>query len=146
MRTLNRLSPWLSLILLFAGSVIFIAGGRSHPHVGSAMGPLGSADYFLHFARTIMSTAGWVPMHVMILVGPVLWALAAPAIRAALPQGGAQLWGTAQVALTISAALWAVVFIVDGFVAPVFAAALVAAPAGAPDAALLASFAANQTT
>ncbi|MDP9179552.1 MAG: hypothetical protein M3O61_17915 [Gemmatimonadota bacterium] len=146
MRTLNRLTPWLSFVLLAAGSLIFIGGGRLHPHVGNAMGPLGSADYFLHFARTIMSTAGWVPMHVMILVGPVLWALAAPATRAALPEGGAPLWATAQVALTISAALWAVVFVVDGFVAPVFAAALVAAPAGAPDPALLASFAANQTT
>src|SRR5688500_11824658 len=89
MRTLNRFSPWLSLILLAAGSLIFIGGGRLHPHVGSAMGPLGSADYFLHFAQTIVTTAGWVPMHMMILIGPVLWALAAPGIRGALPEGGA---------------------------------------------------------
>src|SRR5688500_4840129 len=95
MRTLNRLTPWLSFILLAAGSLIFVGGGRLHPHVGNAMGPLGSADYFLHFAHTIMTTAGWVPMHVMILIGPVLWALAAPAVRVSLPQGGAPLWATA---------------------------------------------------
>src|SRR5688500_16519557 len=106
MRTLNRLTPWLSFILLAACSLIFVGGGRLHPHVGSAIGPLGSADYFVHFAQTIMTTPGWVPMHVMILVGPVLWALASPAIRASLPQAGAPLWGIAQAALTISAALW----------------------------------------
>src|SRR5688572_18123120 len=146
MRILNRLTPLLSLILLAAGSLIFIGGGRLHPHVGNEIGPLGSADYFLHFAQTIVTTAGWVPMHMMILIGPVLWALAAPGIRAALPEGGAPLWATAQVALTISATLWVVVFVVDGFVAPVFAQALAAGSARTPDPSLLASFAANQTT
>ena len=145
MRTLNRLIPWLSFILLAAGSLIFIGGGRLHPHVGNAMGPLGSADYFVHFAQTIVTTAGWVPMHMMILIGPVMWALAAPGVRAALPEGGAPLWATAQAALLIAAALWVVVFVVDGFVAPVFAQALAAGSAVTPDPSLLASFAANQT-
>jgi hypothetical protein len=145
MRTLSRLTAWLPFILLLAGSVIFIGGGRSHPHVGSAMGPLGGADYFLHFAQTIVSTPGWVPMHVMILVGPLLWALAAPAIRAVLPEDGGPMWNTAQVALIIAATLWAVVFVFDGFVAPVIARALVAASSGPTDPVLLASFGANQT-
>jgi len=146
MPTLNRLAPWLSFILLAAGSLIFIGGGRLHPHVGNALGPLGSAGYFLHFAQTIVTTPGWVPIHMMILIGPVLWALAAPGIRAALPEGGAPLWATAQVSLAVSATLWIVVFVVDGFVAPVFAQALAAGSAVAPDPSLLASFAANQTT
>lgn len=146
MRTLNRLTSWLPFILLLAGSVVFIGGGRSHPHVGASMGAVGGAEFYLHFAQTIVSSPGWIPMHVMILVGPLLWALAAPAIRTALPESGAPLWGTAQVALIISATLWAVVFVFDGFVAPVFARAVVAASAGPADPMLLASFSANQAT
>jgi hypothetical protein len=146
MRTLNRFTSWLPFILLLAGSVIFIGGGRFHPHVGSAIGPIGSAEYFLHFAQTIVSTPGWIPMHVMILVGPVIWALAAPSIRTGLPENGAPLWGMAQVALIISATLWAVVFVFDGFVAPVFARAIVTASTGPAAPVLLASFGANQTT
>lgn len=146
MRTLNRLTSWLPLILLFAGSVIFIGGGRLHPHVGAAIGTLGSAEYFLHFAQTIVSTANWVPMHLMILAGPVMWALAAPSIRYALPASGSTLWATAQTSLVISAALWAVVFVVDGFVAPVYANAMVGASQSGADPSLLTVFAANQTT
>ena len=145
MRTLNRITPWLPFILLLAGSVTFIGGGRSHPHVGSAMGPIGSGEYFMHFAQTIVSTPGWIPIHLMILIGPVIWALATPGIRAALPEAGAPLWGTAQVALIIAAVLWAVVFVFDGFVAPVFARAIVAASGGPTNPVLLASFGANQT-
>jgi hypothetical protein len=146
MRTLNRLTPWLPFILVLAGSVLFIGGGRSHPHVGASMGAIGSPQYFLHFAQTIVSTPNWVPMHVMILVGPLLWALAGASIRDAMPARGSSLWGTAQTALTISATLWVVVFLFDGFIAPVFARAIVAASAGSIDPTLLASFGANQTS
>jgi hypothetical protein len=144
MRTLNRISPWLPFCLLLAGSIVFLNGGRSHPHTGAGMGPVGSPEYFFHFAQAISSTPGWVPMHVMILIGPVTWALATASIRAALPERGSSLWGTAQVALVISATLWAVTFIFDGLVAPVFARTIVAA--GQVEPLMLASFRANQVT
>lgn len=144
MRTLDRFSSLLPLILLLAGGVIFIGGGRTHPHVGASMGPVGSTEYFRHFAQTIVSTPGWIPMHVMILVGPLLWALAGPSIRVALPESGSALWSTAQTALTIAATLWVVVFLFDGFIAPVFANAIVSGLAASTDPTLLASFAANQ--
>jgi hypothetical protein len=144
MRTLNRITPWLPFILLLVGSLVFLNGGRSHPHVGAGMGPVGSPEFYFHFAQAIVSTPGWVPMHLMILIGPVIWALATPAIRAALPESGSSLWGIGQVALVISATLWAVTFVFDGLVAPVFARTIVAA--GHTDPLMLASFSANQVT
>ena len=144
MRSLNRITPWLPFILLLAGSLVFLNGGRSHPHTGAGMGPPGSPEYFFHFAQAITSTPGWVPMHVMILIGPVMWALATPSIRMALPEKGASLWSIAQVALVISATLWIVTFIFDGLVAPVFARTIVAA--GQVEPLTLASFRANQVT
>lgn len=144
MRTLNRITPWLPFTMLLAGSLLFLNGGRSHPHVGAALGRVGSPEFYLHFAQTIVSTPGWVPMHAMILIGPLLWALATPAIRSTLPEKGSSLWGIAQVALVISATLWAVTFVFDGFVAPVFAETIVAS--GRTDALMLAAFRANQVT
>ena len=130
--------------MLLAGSLLFLNGGRSHPHVGASMGPVGSPEFYFHFAQTIVSTPGWIPMHAMILVGPVIWALATPAIRVAMPDSRSSLLGIAQVALVISATLWAVTFVFDGLVAPVFAETVVAA--GRTDALMLASFRANQVT
>jgi hypothetical protein len=144
MRILNRITPWLPFVMLLAGSLLFLNGGRSHPHVGAAMGPVGSPEFYFHFAQTIVSTPGWVPMHAMILVGPVIWALATPAIRSALPEKGSCLWGIAQVALVISGTLWAVTFVFDGLVAPVFAETIAAA--GRTDPLMLAAFRANQVT
>jgi hypothetical protein len=144
MRTLNRINPWIPFILLLAGSLVFLNGGRSHPHVGASMGPVGSPEFYLHFAQAIVSTPGWVSMHAMILIGPVMWALATPAIRSAMPENGSSLWGIAQVALVMSATLWAVTFVFDGLAAPVFAETVVAA--GRADPFMLASFRANQVT
>jgi hypothetical protein len=83
-------------------------------------------------------------MHAMILVGPVIWALATPAIRAALPAHGSSLWGIAQVALVISAYTLGRDLRLRRFVAPVFAETAVAA--GRTDPLMLASFRANQVT
>lgn len=146
MQSHNGVARWTPLVLLLIGSVVFIAGGTFHPHADDSMGVLGSTEFFLHFAQTIVSTPSWIPMHVLILAGPVCWALAAPSVRALLPERGQSVWATAQTALTMSATLWIVGFVLDGFIAPVYANAVVGPSGSGADPMLLTMFGANQTT
>jgi hypothetical protein len=141
----SKLESWLPLLLLLAGSVMFVAGGTFHPHVGVNMGVLGSPEFFTHFAQKMVATEGWVPMHMLILAGPVAWALAAPAVRRRLPSGGDSVWAIAQMALGISATLWIITFILDGLIAPVFARALISGQGAFSSPATLMSFASNQS-
>src|SRR5215207_3197270 len=121
-----RFAAWLSAILLPLGSVLFVTGGGNHPRAGTAFGPVGTPEFYRAFADHIQHQSNWVPIHVLILVGPVLWALGAPRRRrthddltvpmAETPMSAMD--GLASRALLLGAALWAVVFVMDGFVAP----------------------------
>jgi hypothetical protein len=149
----TRLSAWISTALLVAGSLLFVAGGRLHPRASTAFGAVGTPEFYRTFANHIQHQANWVPIHALILVGPLLWALGTPVRRQhALSESDAgespaasALDGLATRALLLGAALWAVVFVLDGFVAPRVASALAAA-APADVAAHLAQFQANQAT
>ncbi len=146
MSSTERLESWLPFFLLLVGSVLFTAGGSFHPHVGTAMGVLGSPEFFTNFAQKMVSTPGWIPMHMLILAGPVMWALAAPSVGQRLPQGGKSIWAIAQTLLVISATLWIITFVLDGFIAPVYARKLLAPRPGGIDPMMLMNFGMNQTT
>lgn len=145
MTSQERFQSLLPFFLLLLGSVLFIAGGTFHPHVSSAMGVLGSPEFFTHFAQKIVTTPGWIPMHMLILAGPVVWAFATPSVGQRLPPGGKSAWAIAQSMLIISATLWIITFVLDGFIAPVYARALLAPRPAGIDPMLLMSFGMNQT-
>src|SRR3712207_4927344 len=105
-----RLDTLLSAALLVAGSVSFLGAGRLHPRVGTALGPLGSEEYFRAFAAEIVGMPHWEPIHAMILAGPVLWALGVAAVARTLPESTAGLGEIGRSALLLGATTWAVVF------------------------------------
>lgn len=124
------LSPGRALALgaalvLIAGSLLFLAGGRSHPAINATLG--GEDEFFRGFAAEVRHTQGWHGMHMLILVGPLCWAVAAPALLDALRPTARALTSTARSLLLLSGALWAVAFVLDGFGAPVYADAIAAA-------------------
>jgi hypothetical protein len=84
-------------------------------------------------------------MHTMILLGPVLWALAAVGAARLLPARMSALGDVATAALLLGAAFWAVGFVLDGFVTPVHARTVAAAGVSA-DATALAAFRVTQLT
>ena len=142
-------SPWPQRLLasgaaaaLVLGSGLFLAGGRTHPGIRAPAGA-GPDAFFRAFAETVQHTQGWHGMHMMILVGPLLWAVAAPALLDALRPGGRAASSTARSLLLVAGCLWAVAFVLDGFGAPVYAQALADARAPGGDVGLLAAFAAN---
>ena len=122
----TQLTAWLSAILLPLGSVLFAAGGAHHPRASTAFGTVGTPDFYRAFAEHIHVQANWIPIHALILVGPLLWALGAPRRGdGSSDPSGATERSTAHVAdtlasraLVLGASLWAVVFVADGFVAP----------------------------
>ena len=148
----SRLSAWLSAILLPLGSALFVTGGGQHPRASTAFGVVGTPEFYRTFADHIHHQANWVPIHALILIGPLLWALGSPR---RLPWGHDGIAtaddGTpsqiverlASRALVLGASLWAVVFVLDGFVAPQIAN-LVASAAPADLSATLAVFRSNQ--
>ena len=142
----KRVTLWPSALLLLVGSVLFVAGGRHHPVVDQTLGRIGTTDYFLAFVDSIAATPGWVPMHVLILAGPVCWALAIPGVRQALPRQADAVWSAAAAALVLSATLWAAGFVLDGFIAPYYVRAIREAPTAEAGRTLLAVFGANQLT
>jgi hypothetical protein len=77
-------------------------------------------------------------MHLLILVGPLCWAVAAPALLDALRPDVRALGSAARSALGLAGALWAVAFVLDGFGAPVYAEGLAGAAPAAAGAALTA--------
>src|SRR5688572_1350607 len=120
------LTAWLSAILLPLGSVLFTVGGAHHPRASSAFGTVGTPDFYRTFAEHIHVQANWIPIHALILAGPLLWALGAPrrgdgsSDQSDEPdRSAAHVADTlASRALVLGASLWAVVFVADGFVAP----------------------------
>ena len=124
----------ISATLLVAGSLLFLGGGRQHPDAATAFGESGTQAYFTTFAATIHHSAGWKGIHLLILLGPLLWALALPLVSSSavddrfahLKSGLRQLAGRA---IAIGAALWVVAFVLDGYAAPVTSNAIVNATA-----------------
>jgi hypothetical protein len=141
----GRLDVWVPTALLVAGSAIFLGAGRLHPRITAALGPLSSDDFFRAFATEILEVHDWERMHTLILLGPVLWALAALGAARLLPPRVSALGDVASSALLLGAAFWAVGFVLDGFVTPVHARTVAAAGVGA-DAVALAAFRVTQLT
>ena len=128
LKSLTTRPALLSGILLVLGSILFMVGGRQHPMINASLGPLGSEQFYQAFAAHVRMSPRWEAYHNLILIGPVLWALAASGVAAVLPRGGAQFWAVARMALGIGAAAWIVAFALDGHNAPAFAQAIATAP------------------
>jgi hypothetical protein len=111
------LDRWIPALLLIAGSLLFLAGGSRHPHIGAdPLGAeLGSDQFWRHFAQMILDRPGWSTFHAMILMGPVLWALATPGLLQALPRPFLPVAELGRGALVIGATLWVVEFVLDGY-------------------------------
>src|SRR5215208_2677640 len=122
-----RLDLLLPAALLLAGTATFLGGGRRHPHINDSLGPIGSDDFYLAFARTIVHIPNWETMHALILAGPVLWALGAAAIVRLLPGRVSTLGEVGRAALLLAALTWTVAFVFDGFIAPRLAGPIVGA-------------------
>jgi hypothetical protein len=123
----NRLDARPALIsglLLIVGAALFLIGGSQHPRINSNLGVVGSDQFFRAFAEHAARAPGWESFHALILIGPVLWALAVPGLVAVLPPGGVQIWRAASMAFAIAATAWFVAFSLDGFNAPAFANAI----------------------
>ena len=112
--TIESVHQRVAGLLIVAGSLVFLYGGASQPLINSSIGPLGSQEFFNNFYMHIAHHTSWEFIHGLILAGPVLWLL-----------GVASYWrntsrwsATAITAMTLAAALWAVTFVFDGFVAP----------------------------
>ena len=118
--------------LLIAGSFAFLAGGRLHPVVSPTRlgGPYGSEQFYRGFAHEMLHTHGWEQMHMLILVGPIFWALGAAAMTRLVPPRSAALGEMARSALLLAAGLWALAFILDGYVGPGYARIIEATPPG----------------
>ena len=113
-----RLDTLLPAVLLAAGSVAFIGGGARHPHVNASLGPMGSDEFYRNFVHTILHVPNWEGIHALILAGPVLWALGAAGLVRLLPARAAALGELGRAALLLGAGMWALTFILDGFIAP----------------------------
>ena len=132
-----RSVAWLSPALLIIGSIIFVAGGAQHPRAATAFGPVGSDEFWRSFATHITHQPNWIGIHVLILLGPILWALGLPrrtgedAASVGLAHGGAavQLDLLAGRSLLLGATLWSIAFVIDGFVAVQTAGSIVSASA-----------------
>ena len=111
-------------LLILAGSLVFLNGGRQHPPSGSSLGQIGSQDYFRQFAHHIDAAHNWEAMHAQILFGPILWTLGCAGLRRRVPAADSGWCDIAVVALTIGSAAWTLAFVFDGFVAPIIARAV----------------------
>jgi hypothetical protein len=144
--TRSRLDAWLPTLLLLAGSVAFLGGGRSHPRVNAMTMPAsGTPEYYRHFAEMMLAMPNWELIHTMILIGPVLWALGGAGAARLLPVRASVITDVARMALLGGAVLWALAFVLDGYVGPRHARAI-ASVGPASDAAALATFGTNAFT
>jgi hypothetical protein len=142
----SRLDAWLPAALLIAGSVAFLGGGSQHPRVNvMTMPPAGSDEYFRHFAQMMLSMPNWHLIHTLLLMGPVLWALGAAGSTRVLPRRAGVLGDIGRTALLAGASLWALAFVLDGYVGPRYARAVMSAGVGA-DAGAIAAFGTNAFT
>src|SRR5687768_13607499 len=128
----TRLQAFLPAALLIGGSLAFLGGGRLHPVVSPATlgGPYGSEAFYRGFAHEMIHTPGWEQMHMLILLGPVLWALGAAAMTRLLPGRVAVLGEVAHSALLLAAGSWALAFVLDGYIGPAYARVIEATPPG----------------
>lgn len=117
----------LSGIFFILGSILFLAGGKSHPSIDSTLGAMGSVEFYQAFADHVRAAPHWEAIHDLILIGPVLWALAASGVHAILPRGGAPLWAIARTSFVLGASAWVVAFALDGHNARAYADAIAAA-------------------
>src|SRR5688572_24052632 len=134
MRSNNRFfrpDTLLPFGLLIAGSLAFAGGGRHHPIIStSTLGAFGTEQFYRAFAHEMLHTPGWQQMHMLILVGPVLWALGAAAVVRLLPPRVAAFGEVGRAALLLAAGAWALAFILDGFVGPQYARIIAATEPG----------------
>lgn len=138
-----RLDAWLPALLLVAGSLIFLGAGRHHPIIDATLGRPGSDEYFRAFAAQMLHMPNWESMHLGILVGPVLWTLGVASIARLVSARATPLADVGKTALMLGASLWAIAFVLDGYVGPRLAQVLATAGVGA-DALAIKTFSTNQ--
>lgn len=138
-----RLDTWLPALLLVAGTLIFLGAGRHHPIIDATLGPPGSDAYFRAFAGHMLHMPNWESIHLGILVGPVLWTLGVAGIARLVSARATPLADVGKTALMLGASLWAVAFVLDGYVGPRLAQVIAAAGVGA-DALAIKTFSTNQ--
>ena len=141
----RRLDAWLPALLLAAGSALFLGFGRLHPRIDASLGEIGSPSFYRAFAAHMLHMPDWAGIHLGILLGPVLWALAATGAARLLPARASSLTDLGRGALMLAAGLWAVAFVLDGYVGPKLAAAIASAGVAA-DAPAISAFSVNQLT
>jgi hypothetical protein len=142
----SRIYYLFSGLMMIAGTVIFMNGGRQHPPINESMGQFGTPDFFYKFASLIASDANWEQVHAFIIIGPVLWALGLLALADQLRVNGESRWSTfALVSLAMGVTLHVVLYIFDGFVASKIATQLLNSDETLRPA-LTATFGANQWT
>lgn len=115
-------------ILLATGVLAFMWGGAQHPRTDASLGPVGTPEYFRAFAHHVAKHEAWQSIHTGILAGPVLWALGAVGLWRRFSPGTEGGWSAlGLLSLALGAAAWSVVFVLDGFIAPLQAAAIMEA-------------------
>src|SRR5687767_11004462 len=137
-----RMEAWLPALLLIAGSLVFLGAGRHHPIIDATLGPPGSDQYFRSFAAQMLHMPNWESIHFGILVGPVLWTLGVAGMARVLVTKAIPLADIGKTALMLGAGLWAIAFVLDGYVGPRLAQAIASAGVGS-DALPLRTFAIN---
>jgi hypothetical protein len=138
-----RLDGWLPAVLLFAGSVVFLAAGRHHPIINSTIGPLGTDQFYRAFAAHMLRMPNWESIHLGILLGPVLWAVGLAGIARRVSADVLPIADIGKAAMLLGASLWATAFVLDGYVGPRLAQAITEAGAGA-DVTAIKTFSTNQ--
>jgi hypothetical protein len=132
-------------VIALLGSILFIYGGAFHPHVNSDIGIVGSETFYRHFIEMVATTPHWERFHVMILAGPVLWALSIAGFAHTADADRRPLWTIAIQAMGIAAVLWAVTFALDGFITALHARAVMTAANPTMDAINYRGFVATRT-
>jgi hypothetical protein len=138
-----RLDAWPPALLLVAGSLVFLGAGRHHPIIDATLGRPGSDEYFRAFAAQMLHMPNWEAIHLGILVGPVLWTLGVASIARLVSARATPLADVGKTALMLGASLWAIAFVLDGYVGPRLAQVLATAGVGA-DALAIKTFSTNQ--
>ena len=141
--TRPRLDAWLPAVLLISGSLVFLGAGRHHPLINASLGPPGSDQYFRAFAAQMTHMPNWESIHLGILVGPLLWTLGAAGVARILSTRAIPLADVGKAALMLGAGLWAIAFVLDGYVGPRLAEGIAAAGVDA-DGPAIKTFSTNQ--